>query len=66
MRLAEERAWRLRLKPVTPFKAAGIRIEPPVSEPIEISLVPSAIEIPAPIDEPPATREESMALPAVG
>jgi hypothetical protein len=53
------------LKPTTPFSAAGIRTEPPVSEPIEISLVPSAMETPAPEDEPPAIRPASVALPGV-
>ncbi|TIU11676.1 MAG: hypothetical protein E5W49_27905 [Mesorhizobium sp.] len=53
------------LTPTTPFSDAGMRTEPPVSEPIEISLVPSATETPAPEDEPPATRPASVALPGV-
>ncbi|MCY1373044.1 hypothetical protein D9M69_602940 [compost metagenome] len=51
------------LKPTKPFRAAGMRMEPPVSEPIAISLVPSAAETAAPEEEPPGTRLESIALP---
>ena len=53
------------LNPTTPLRAAGMRAEPPVSLPMEISLVPSATETPAPDDEPPGMRKGSAALPGV-
>ena len=53
------------LKPTTPLSAAGMRMEPPVSEPMAISLVPSPAETPAPEDEPPGMRAGSAALPGV-
>jgi hypothetical protein len=53
------------LKPTTPLSAAGMRTEPPVSLPMEISLVPSATDTPAPEDEPPGIRRGSAALPGV-
>ncbi len=39
--------------PVTPFSAAGMRMEPPVSVPSEISLNPAATAEPEPPLEPP-------------
>ncbi len=44
------------LKPTMPFSAAGMRIEPPVSEPSPMNAAPLATEIAAPDDEPPGTR----------
>jgi hypothetical protein len=53
------------LKPTTPLSEAGIRTEPPVSDPIAMSLVPCPTETPAPEDEPPGMRSGSAALPGV-
>ncbi len=53
------------LKPVTPLKAAGMRTEPPVSVPIEISLVPSATDTPEPDDDPPGACAGLTAFPGV-
>jgi hypothetical protein len=39
--------------------------EPPVSEPMAISHIPSAAETTAPDDEPPGTRLRSAGLPGV-
>ncbi|GAO27353.1 hypothetical protein ALISP_7173 [Alicycliphilus sp. B1] len=44
------------LKPTTPLRAAGMRIEPPVSEPRAMKAAPVATDTPAPEDEPPGTR----------
>ena len=44
------------LKPTMPFSAAGIRIEPPVSEPSPTKAAPLATEIAAPDEEPPGMR----------
>jgi hypothetical protein len=41
------------LKPTTPQKEAGMRIEPPMSEPLASVAVPDARAAPAPPDEPP-------------
>ena len=54
------------LNPTSPFSAAGMRIEPPVSEPIAMSQVPSAAETAAPDEDPPGTRLSSVALPGTG
>ncbi len=54
------------LKPTMPFSAAGMRMEPPVSEPMAMSQVPSAAETPAPEDEPPGMRLSLVALPGTG
>src|SRR6185437_655151 len=56
---------RLGLKPTSPQIAAGIRVEPPVSLPIEMSHMPSAAATTAPDDEPPGTRLRSAGLPGV-
>lgn len=53
------------LKPVTPLSAEGMRMEPPVSEPIAISHMPRATATPAPEEEPPGMRVASCALPGV-
>ncbi|MNT08205.1 hypothetical protein D3C72_1429400 [compost metagenome] len=47
---------RVVLSPVTPFRAAGIRTEPPVSEPSAAGASPAATATPDPLDEPPGTR----------
>ena len=44
------------LKPVSPHSAAGMRIEPPVSEPMPTSAMPSLTDTAAPDDEPPGIR----------
>jgi hypothetical protein len=44
------------LKPTMPFRAAGIRIDPPVSEPSPMNAAPVATDTAAPDDEPPGTR----------
>ena len=44
------------LKPTRPHSAAGMRIEPPVSEPSPATAWPSATETAAPADEPPGMR----------
>ena len=41
------------LNPTTPFQAAGVRIEPPMSEPVASVEVPDASDAPVPPDEPP-------------
>ena len=57
--------WRLGLKPTMPQSAAGTRVEPPVSEPIEISHMPSAAATAPPEEEPPGMRARSAGLPGV-
>ncbi|MCY1300953.1 hypothetical protein D9M70_505410 [compost metagenome] len=54
------------LKPTMPFNAAGMRTEPPVSEPMAMSQVPSAAETPAPEDDPPGMSRWSVAFPGTG
>src|SRR6478736_1468785 len=44
------------LKPTTPFHPAGIRIEPPMSEPVASVDVPDASDAPVPPDEPPTAN----------
>ena len=39
-----------------PFSAAGIRTEPPVSEPSAAGAKAAATATPEPLDEPPGTR----------
>jgi len=39
-----------------PHKAAGIRVDPPVSVPMPATAMPSATETAAPEDEPPGIR----------
>ncbi|MNL25506.1 hypothetical protein D3C87_1469910 [compost metagenome] len=46
----------LGLKPVRPHSAAGMRTEPPVSDPIPATAMPSATDTAAPEDEPPGMR----------
>src|SRR5699024_10517792 len=44
------------LNPVTPQNAAGVRTEPPVSVPNEMTDMSSATATPAPEEDPPAIR----------
>ena len=44
------------LKPTMPHRAAGMRIDPPVSEPIAATHIPVATETAAPDEEPPGIR----------
>src|SRR5687768_13942953 len=50
------------LRPVVPHAAAGMRIEPPVSDPIPIITVRVATAAPEPPDEPPGISEVSHGL----
>src|SRR5579859_2788354 len=50
------------LKPTTPHSAAGILIDPPVSDPTAQSHIPAATATADPPDEPPATRLGSCGL----
>ena len=47
------------LKPARPFRAAGMRTEPPVSVPMAATAMPSATETAAPEEEPPGIRRFS-------
>ncbi len=44
------------LKPISPHSAAGIRTEPPVSEPMAATAMASLTETAAPDEEPPGMR----------
>ena len=46
-------------KPVIPQNAAGVRIEPDVSEPSAKGTSPAATALPDPLDDPPDQRERS-------
>ena len=50
------------LNPTTPQNAAGMRIEPPVSLPMDACPNRSATATPEPLDEPPACRAGSQGL----
>src|SRR5205085_5910550 len=50
------------MSPTTPQKAAGCRIEPPVSEPKAATEVPAATLAAEPPLEPPGTRVKSRGL----
>ena len=52
-------------RPATPQHAAGIRIDPPVSEPYAMSASPVATATADPLDEPPGTRAGSSGLAGV-
>ena len=52
-------------KPTTPQHAAGIRIEPPVSEPSAASASPAASAAAEPPLEPPATRPGAIGFGTV-
>jgi hypothetical protein len=49
------------LKPTAPGRAAGIRIEPPVSLPMAMSAMPSTIETTA-LDEDPPYEAVNLSL----
>ena len=48
------------LCPMTPHKDAGIRIDPPVSEPMAMETCPVATLLPEPPLEPPVIRSVSQ------
>src|SRR3954470_18962908 len=48
--------------PVTPQKGAGIRIEPPVSEPSAANVNRAATAEPEPDDDPPVTQSKLQGL----
>ena len=48
------------LKPTMPFRAAGMRMEPPVSLPRPMRAAPVATDTPAPDEEPPGMRGTSV------
>ena len=50
------------LCPATPQKAAGIRIDPPTSDPMPRATAPVATRAPSPPDEPPDVRARSQGL----
>jgi hypothetical protein len=50
------------LSPTIPHSAAGWRIEPPVSVPIDHGTLPAATAAAEPPDEPPGTRARSHGL----
>ena len=54
------------LKPTMPCRAAGMRMEPPVSEPRPTKAAPVATETAAPLDEPPGMRGRSVATALAG
>ena len=49
-------------RPTIPQKAAGARVDPPVSDPIVAGAMPSLIETALPDDDPPATRPLVMSF----
>jgi hypothetical protein len=51
------------LKPTTPLSAAGMRMEPPVSEPRPTKAAPVATDTAAPEDDPPGTRAGPTSVP---
>ncbi len=44
------------LKPTMPLSAAGMRMDPPVSDPSPMNAAPVATDTPAPDEDPPGTR----------
>ena len=55
------RDWVL-LKPTMPHSAAGMRIEPPVSEPSVATARPSATDTAPPAEEPPGMRATAASV----
>ena len=51
------------LKPTMPLSAAGMRMEPPVSEPRATNAAPVATDTAAPDEEPPGTRGAPGSVP---
>src|SRR5690606_15747164 len=64
MALARLTRPELVLRPVTPQKCAGVRIEPPVSEPSAAGVRRAATAAPEPEDEPPVMCLGFHGLPA--
>ena len=54
------------LKPTMPHSAAGIRIDPPVSDPKPTSAAPVATDTAAPEDEPPGIRSTVLSAELTG
>ncbi len=50
------------LNPKRPHEAAGMRIDPPPSDPCAIGTIPAATAAAAPPDDPPAVRSRSQGL----
>ena len=48
--------------PTTPHRAAGWRMDPPVSDPKESAVMPAATAAADPPEEPPGTRSRSQGL----
>src|SRR4051794_35827324 len=48
------------LNPVSPQSAAGMRTEPPVSDPIAAQAIPSVTLIAAPEEDPPGMRRSCL------
>jgi hypothetical protein len=57
---------RLGLNPTSPQTLAGMRIEPPPSEPCATGSSPAATAAAAPPDDPPAERSRSYGVRAGG
>src|SRR6185436_1987067 len=55
-------APKLDLKPITPQKLAGRRIEPPTCVPSATGTIPAATAAAEPLDEPPGVRAGSSGL----
>ena len=53
---------RVGFSPTSPQAAAGMRIEPPPSEPVAAGTRPAATAAPEPPDEPPGVRVGSQGL----
>ena len=53
------------LRPVMPQHAAGMRIDPPVSDPYATSASPLATATAEPLEDPPGTRSGSSGLTGV-
>src|SRR5687767_13163837 len=54
------------MNPVMPQCDAGLRIEPPVSEPMAAGTKPAAVAAPEPLDEPPVKCSRFQGLRAGG
>src|SRR5947209_19378949 len=58
----EETRPRLDFIPTMPQQAAGIRIEPPPSDPVAAGTIPAATAAAEPPEEPPAVRSRCQGL----
>src|SRR5436190_18912636 len=65
MQLARLTRLLVGLKPLTPQKCAGKRIDPPVSEPSAAGTSRAATAEPEPDDEPPVLRSGAHGLPTL-